>query len=164
MLCVIFFVYHIHPYTDYVCICIMSNLLFKTASGWVFLMFPAGYFSTSHHKSEGGDWSSDCGSVFGAQGTSGAAGAVGDGDWHVGIQSFCCHVFGDDGVWIIKSISTEWGCFIDWYWLFWWYCHWMILWKYTSTLYEARLNTPNARNYKWHIHKYIFVMIWYIFI
>lgn len=33
-------------------------------------MFPAGFFSTSRHKSEGGDWSSDCGSVFGAQGTS----------------------------------------------------------------------------------------------
>ena len=39
MLCVIFFVYHIHPYTDYVCICIISNLLFKTASGWVFSCF-----------------------------------------------------------------------------------------------------------------------------
>lgn len=40
MLCVIFvFMYHILPYADYVCICIISNLLFKTASGWVFSCF-----------------------------------------------------------------------------------------------------------------------------
>ena len=148
-----FFIYHIHLYIYiqimYVFvsfpICYLKRLVagFSHVSSRIFL-----HFSSQKWRWRLVKWLRFC--VWSTRNFRGEQGRLGMVGRHVGIQSFCCHFFGDDGVWIIKSISTEWGCFIDWYWLFSWYCHWMILWKYTSTLYEARLNTPHVRNYKWH--------------